>query len=121
MLSYQHFCLAELAFFIAGSTDANDAVNISLHVSDPGGKDGDSKAIQTFHPKFTYPIFGEEERIFGYTGLKINLRFHASTMLPSLQIIYQKRFKPVGDTEPTDLKAAFESFLPKGRDPKQRF
>ena len=61
----------------------------------------------------SYSIFGDEERIFGYQGLKINLRYNACDMRPGLQITYNKRFKSVGETEPTDLKAILESYLPK--------
>ncbi|KAH6668912.1 acyl-CoA N-acyltransferase [Halenospora varia] len=87
------------------SADSSEAVNISLVV--PG------KPLATFHPKFTYSIFGEEERIFGYQGLKINLKYHASDMRPVLQITYNKKFKAIGETEPTDLKPILEDFLPK--------
>ncbi|KAH8594859.1 acyl-CoA N-acyltransferase [Bisporella sp. PMI_857] len=95
------------------STDSNTAVNISL--VQPSAEAGVSTvtALHTFNPKWTYPIFGEEERIFGYNGLKINLKFNSSDMRPGLQITYTKKFKAVGDTEPTDLKAALEEFLPK--------
>lgn len=95
--------------FFLGVVNSNDAFHISLVNSE--------KTLSTFHPKFTYPIFGEEESIFGYQNLKVHLRFHSSDMRPSLQITYNKKFKPVGDIEPTDVKAALEDFLPKSRYP----
>jgi len=61
----------------------------------------------------SHALFGDDERIFGYQGLKLNLKFNACDMRPGLQILYSKKFKPVGDTEATDLKAVFEDFLPK--------
>jgi histone acetyltransferase 1 len=97
---------------IIGSSNSNDAVHISLVAPGEGG----TKAIHTFNPKFTYPIFGDEERIFGYQGLKINLRYNACDMRPGLQISYTKKFKTVGETSPTDLKAVLEPFLPKSKD-----
>ncbi|RDL37380.1 Acyl-CoA N-acyltransferases (Nat) [Venustampulla echinocandica] len=87
------------------STDSNEAVHVSLVT--PG------QTLHTFHPKFTYPIFGDEERIFGYQGLKINIKYHVCDMRPVVQITYNRKFKPVGETEPTDLKAILEDFLPK--------
>jgi histone acetyltransferase 1 len=93
----------------AGSVDSNKAVNISLVTPGVGGL----KTLHTFNPKFTYPIFGDEERIFGYQGLKINLRYNACDMRPGLQITYNKKFKTVGETSATDLKAILEGFLPK--------
>jgi len=92
-----------------GSVKANEALSISLVVADSGG----SKTLSSFHPKFTYPIFGDEESIFGYQGLKIQLRYHACDMRPGLQITYDKKFKPVGETSATDIKVVLEDFLPK--------
>ncbi|OBT50701.1 hypothetical protein VE04_08537, partial [Pseudogymnoascus sp. 24MN13] len=90
------------------STQSNDALHISLVRPENGA----SKTINTFHPKFTYPIFGEEESIFGYQNLKIHLRYNASDMRPGVLITYSKRFKAVGDVEPTDLKELLSDFLP---------
>jgi hypothetical protein len=90
-----------------GATNSNDAVHISLV--------NPEKTLSTFHPKFTYPIFGDEESIFGYQGLKIQLRYNSSDMRPVLQTTYNKKYKAAGDVEPTDLKAALEEFLPKSR------
>lgn len=93
-----------------GSTDSTAAVTISLVT--PG--DGTHKNLASFHPKFTYPIFGDEESIFGYKGLKIHLKYHASDMRPNLQVTYNKKYKAVGDVAPTDIKAVLEDFLPAG-------
>lgn len=41
----------------------------------PGsGDDDDEDDIIEFNPEFTYPIFGEQEQIFGYKDLMINVR-----------------------------------------------
>lgn len=60
------------------------------------------KLVSSFHPSFTYPIFGEEEKIFGYKDLKIGLRFRANDMRPHLQTSYGSKFKPIGSTEAMD-------------------
>ncbi|QSZ31397.1 hypothetical protein DSL72_000962 [Monilinia vaccinii-corymbosi] len=91
------------------SADSNDAIRISLVTPSVGG----TTSIHTFNPKFTYSIFGDEESIFGYQGLRINLKYNACDMRPGLQITYGKKFKAVGDIEPTDLKARLEPFLPR--------
>ena len=36
-------------------------------------KVADEQNILDFHPEFTYPIFGQEERIFGYKDLVIKV------------------------------------------------
>jgi histone acetyltransferase 1 len=33
----------------------------------------DMQVVAPFHPTFTYPIFGEHEKIFGYKGLDIQV------------------------------------------------
>lgn len=68
-----------------------------------------------FHPRLTYSIFGDEERIFGYQGLKIDLKYRAADMCPNIQVSYKKKFKSVGDTAPTDVKAILEEYLPPGK------
>jgi len=72
------------------------------------------KTIASFHPKFTYPIFGEEEQIFGYKNLKINLKFNANDMRPNLNVSYKQKFQAVGDVEATDINAILAEFLPQG-------
>lgn len=97
---------------LTGSANSNDAIQISLVNPAPDGV----KQLHAFHPKMTYSIF-DEESIFGYQGLKINLRYNASDMRPGLQITYNKRFKAVGETAPTDIKAILEEYLPKSELP----
>ncbi|KAH7360105.1 acyl-CoA N-acyltransferase [Rhexocercosporidium sp. MPI-PUGE-AT-0058] len=91
------------------STESNDALHISMVVPDVGA----TQTLYTFNPKMTYSIFGDDERIFGYKGLKINLRYNASDMRPNLQVLYSRKFTAVGETEATDVKGLLEPFLPK--------
>lgn len=75
------------------------------------------RLVGTFHPKFTYPIFGDEEKIFGYRDLKMNLRFRANDMRPHLETSYSKKLSPpAGVEEPTDINAVLQegNHLPKG-------
>lgn len=102
--------MAEEALNDDWSSDANEALNISLVTP---ASAGGAKPLFSFNPKMTYAIFGEKESIFGYKKLKINLKFNASDMRPSLQILYSKKFKPVGETEPADLNGLLEEYLPK--------
>ncbi|KAK5663990.1 hypothetical protein OQA88_203 [Cercophora sp. LCS_1] len=73
---------------------------------------GEVKPINTFKPKFAYSIFGDDEQIFGYQGLTVNLAFNASDMRPNLQVKYQKKFPPAPDVEATDVEGALQDFLP---------
>ncbi|KAG4422659.1 hypothetical protein IFR04_004280 [Cadophora malorum] len=91
------------------STEANEALLISLVVPDANAP----RSLYSFHPQMTYSIFGDDERIFGYKGLKVNLQYNASDMRPNLQVSFSKKFAAVGDTEATDVKGVLEPFLPK--------
>ncbi|KAL2114141.1 hypothetical protein VUR80DRAFT_447 [Thermomyces stellatus] len=90
------------------STNANEALQISLKRP---SKDG-PKSYKSFHPRFTYPIFGDEEQIFGYKDLSIDLRYRANDMRPFVKIHYSKKFNAIGDTEPTDIEGILKEFLP---------
>ena len=94
-----------------GSSNANEALTVSLVTP----VNGQLKTLSSFHPKFTYPIFGEQEQIFGYQNLKISLRYNASDMRPHLSTTYGKKFKAIGDTEPADIDEMMKDFLPEGR------
>lgn len=105
-------CNLLILIYRTGLQDANDAFNISLVSPSKSGL----KTIATFQPKFTFSIFGEEEKIFGYKDLKIQLRYRANDMRPHLRHTYSKKFKPIGEHEPADVVEILESggHLPKG-------
>ncbi|KAK2810792.1 hypothetical protein FQN50_002615 [Emmonsiellopsis sp. PD_5] len=88
--------------------NANDAVQISI--VQPGADK--LEKISTFQPEFTYPIFGEEETIFGYQDLSIRLRFAAHNLRSNAQISYDKKFKTVADVAPVDLLKTLRPWLP---------
>jgi hypothetical protein len=94
----------------AGSADANEAVEVSLVAPSTAG----TQTLAKFHPKFTYPIFGEQEQIFGYKKLRISLAYNANDMRPNLAVSYGEKFKAVGETEATDIEAILHEFLPEG-------
>ncbi|KAL9003811.1 MAG: hypothetical protein Q9188_003331 [Gyalolechia gomerana] len=90
------------------STNANEAVNISFIQAGQTSP----VTLSTFHPRFTYPIFGEEECIFGYQGLKVNIRFAAHNLLPNASISYDKQFKAVDDTQALDIQQTLREWMP---------
>ncbi|KAI0834825.1 putative histone acetyltransferase type b catalytic subunit [Hypoxylon sp. FL0890] len=90
------------------TVDANEAVSISLVRPTPSS----IETIATFQPKFTYPIFGQEEQIFGYKNLTIAFQFDARDMRPNLNVRFSKKFKKVGDIEATPIETIMEEFLP---------
>ncbi|KAI0476974.1 histone acetyltransferase type B catalytic subunit [Xylaria cf. heliscus] len=90
------------------TANANEALTISLV------KPSDSaiEKITSFNPRFTYPIFGEDERIFGYKGLRVNLQYDARNLRPHLSISSSKKFNSVGEVEAVDVREVLKEFLP---------
>lgn len=78
---------------------ANEALNVSI--AEP------TKAI-TFKPKFTYPIFGDSEQIFGYKDLRIDLVFDCESLKPLLTYKYSEKLSK--DIKP--IEETFSKFLP---------
>lgn len=87
------------------STNSNDCFDINL-------VRGDGTEHASFSPAFTYPVYGEEEAVFGYQGLAINLTFAAHDMRPRLKVKYNKKFPAMGEIKATDLEAPLRDFLP---------
>lgn len=94
-----------------GSSESNQAVEISIVQA---GQES-PKTLSTFHPRFTYPIFGDQESIFGYQGLRIGIRFAAHDLRSNVQITYDKRFEDVGDTKATDIEVTLKDWIPSSK------
>ena len=80
--------------------DANTALAISLVTVD---------SSKEFHPEFTYPVFGEDQVIFGYKDLKIKLYYCASTLSAYLGISYQSLITHV---QPQDVVKMITAIVP---------
>jgi hypothetical protein len=91
-----------------GSLDANEVVKIAI--VQPGT--GSPTELFEFPPKFTYPLFDDKERIFGYKELIVKLRFAAHDLYPHVAISFDDEFKQVGDTKATDILGILKAFLP---------
>ncbi|PVV05186.1 hypothetical protein BB560_000298 [Smittium megazygosporum] len=65
--------------------------------------DPDADIIE-FHPSFTYPIYGELERIFGYKNLGININYAAGSLKTFLQIKYKRKIDEVNGIADVALK-----------------
>ncbi|ORX36274.1 histone acetyltransferase type B catalytic subunit [Kockovaella imperatae] len=94
--------------------DSNDALSLSL-IRAPEDKEalhGDErKTVAPFHPAFTYPIYGEQEKIFGYKGLEIRLSFASGSLKQMLDISYDSKL----DSEATpadDVEGKLYQFIP---------
>ncbi|KAI7282860.1 histone acetyltransferase type B catalytic subunit, partial [Hortaea werneckii] len=89
------------------STNSNECMTIAL--IDPVTQ---QPVTEPFQPEFTYPIFGDEEAIFGYQDLSIHLTFAAHDLRPHIDIKNSKKFDGIGEVQPTDIKEALIDFVP---------
>ncbi|KAJ2397266.1 histone acetyltransferase 1 [Coemansia sp. RSA 2559] len=67
--------------------------------------EGDGADVIQFHPMFTYQMYGQQERVFGYKGLRINLHYAAGSLATLLDIAYTKRIDQMETSLPVVLKA----------------
>ncbi|KAK8110780.1 acyl-CoA N-acyltransferase [Apiospora kogelbergensis] len=89
------------------TSDANEAFSISLVTPTDSGL----QKLDSFNPRHTYAVF-DNEQIFGYKGLKVNLTYNATDMRPHLDVSCIKKFKTVGDAEAVDVVELMKEFLP---------
>ncbi|KAF9975599.1 histone acetyltransferase 1 [Actinomortierella ambigua] len=88
---------------------SNEAVNIRLVKASAGGEDEEEgEDILEFNPVFTYPIFGENEQIFGYKNLSINLEYASGSLASCFSMSYDDK-KPTADK----IYATMKDWLPK--------
>ncbi|KAI0971837.1 histone acetyltransferase type B catalytic subunit [Xylaria arbuscula] len=90
------------------TADANEALTISLVRPSASS----IEKVSSFNPKFTYSVFGEDENIFGYKGLKIRLQYDARNLRPHLSISSSKKFNSVGEVEAVDVREVLKEYLP---------
>lgn len=89
------------------SVDANEALSLSLH-SPSSGK----QLFATFHPKYTYAIFGDSETIFGYRGLNVRLAYAVDDMAPCVDVTWTAQKEPVGGVVAEDVIETLKGYLP---------
>jgi histone acetyltransferase 1 len=74
-------------------------------------EDEELQTIEPFHPSFTYPIFGDQEKIYGYEGLSINLKFASGSLRQHLDITFDQKIDSV-DTPAEDIEGKLYQFIP---------
>ncbi|KAK9469640.1 acyl-CoA N-acyltransferase [Lipomyces arxii] len=69
------------------TADSNEVFEVSL-VKGDGATVG-----HAFNPKFTYPIFGEAEAIYGFKELEIELKLGSASLIPFLKVTYSAKLE----------------------------
>ncbi|KAI5862318.1 acyl-CoA N-acyltransferase [Durotheca rogersii] len=90
------------------TVNANNALSLSLVRPTATAID----KVASFHPEFTYAVFGQDESIFGYKGLRIELQYDARDLRPNLSVSSARKFTAVGDVEAVDIRETLREFLP---------
>ncbi|KAJ8482138.1 hypothetical protein ONZ51_g5563 [Trametes cubensis] len=95
------------------TTDANEALSLSL-VRAPDDKASlwAREVYEGFHPTFTYPIFGEEEKIYGYKELSIDLKFASGSLVQYLNVRYAEKLPSSSTVD--DVEGTISKFIPPG-------
>ncbi|PPQ67652.1 hypothetical protein CVT25_012680 [Psilocybe cyanescens] len=101
------------------TTDANDALVLSL-VRSPKDKEvlAEDETYEEFHPTFTYPIYGEDEKIYGYKDLIIDasplfkLKFTSGSLEQCLNVTYAEKLSSTSTVD--DVEATLSGFIPPG-------
>ncbi|BGP54026.1 hypothetical protein JCM8202_003025 [Rhodotorula sphaerocarpa] len=68
--------------------------------------------VEPFSPLFVYPIYGEEETIFGYKGLDIDYRFASGSLAQYLGITYDDKFPDTATVKADDPEKILYDFIP---------
>ncbi|KZS98869.1 histone acetyltransferase type B [Sistotremastrum niveocremeum HHB9708] len=72
--------------------------------------EGEESELEIFNPSFTYPIFGNEEKIYGYKGLSIQLHFASGSLAQYLNVSYKSKIKARAAID--DVEGTLYKFIP---------
>ncbi|KAJ7702203.1 histone acetyltransferase type B catalytic subunit [Mycena rosella] len=93
------------------TSDANEALTLSLvRATEDEQALGDDESFAEFHPSFTYPIFGEDEKIYGYNDLVIDLRFASGSLVQFLDIKHSQKLASSSTVD--DVAGTLTGFMP---------
>ncbi|KAI9499197.1 acyl-CoA N-acyltransferase [Zychaea mexicana] len=109
--------IAHLAPWICKTTEC---MKLSLVQPQIDYQDSEPTTDTTFEPTFTYPIFGEQEVVFGYKGLSIKISYTSGSLRIYPRINYEQKYQPSSSSsasaEPEgadDVSNMLLDFLPK--------
>nr|GAT53690.1 histone acetyltransferase type B catalytic subunit [Mycena chlorophos] len=88
--------------------DSNQALTLSLVRAQ---EDAQAEESKPFHPRFTYPIYGDDEKIYGYEGLVIDLKLASGSLVPFVNVKYTKKLDSSATVD--DVEGTLAKFIPK--------
>ncbi|KJA15956.1 hypothetical protein HYPSUDRAFT_47916 [Hypholoma sublateritium FD-334 SS-4] len=95
------------------TSDSNDSLLLSL-VRSQNDKEAlaEEETYEEFNPSFTYPIYGEDEKIYGYRDLVIDLRFASGSLEQYLSVQYSEKLPSTSTVD--DVEDILSRFIPPG-------
>ncbi|KAG2348428.1 histone acetyltransferase type B catalytic subunit [Suillus weaverae] len=97
------------------TADANEALTLSLVRAEEDKQVlGGEETYEEFHPTFTYPIYGEDEKIYGYQDLVIDLRFTSGSLVQYLSVRYAQKLD--ASTTVDNVEGILKEFIPSDYD-----
>ncbi|RXW24202.1 hypothetical protein EST38_g1683 [Candolleomyces aberdarensis] len=92
------------------TANSNDALTLSM-VRAKEDKEvlAEDESYQNFHPAFTYPIYGEDETIYGYKDLAIDLRYASGSLAHYLSVSYAEK---LAASTTDDAQATLSEYIP---------
>ncbi|OBZ83912.1 Histone acetyltransferase type B catalytic subunit [Choanephora cucurbitarum] len=108
-----HPAATKVVDFADWACNTNDAIEISLVTPQRGDVDSPEPVCSTsFHPEFTYPIFGDHETAFGYKDLAIRIRYTSGSLRPYLTIDYSDKYTPSTVATADNISKTLSDYLP---------
>jgi histone acetyltransferase 1 len=93
------------------TADANEALTLSLVRAEEDKQVlGGEETYEEFHPTFTYPIYGEDEKIYGYQDLVIDVRFASGSLAQYLSVRYAQKLD--ASTTVDNVEGILKEFIP---------
>ncbi|KAK0474226.1 acyl-CoA N-acyltransferase [Armillaria novae-zelandiae] len=93
------------------TTDSTEALKLSMVRADADKEMlGDDESYDEFHPTFTYPIFGDDEVIYGYKDLTIDMRFASGSLVQFLSVKYAEKLGASSTVD--DVEGTLKDFIP---------
>ncbi|KAF7796919.1 hypothetical protein EIP86_008104 [Pleurotus ostreatoroseus] len=97
------------------TADANEALTLSL-VRAQEDKEvlTSEEEYEGFHPSFTYPIYGEDEKLYGYKDLVIDLKFASGSLTTYLGVSHSAQLPTAAAETIDDVEGLLSEFVPPG-------
>ncbi|KAJ3568423.1 hypothetical protein NP233_g5719 [Leucocoprinus birnbaumii] len=95
------------------TADSNEALTLSLVRSKADQEAlGEDESYEEFHPTFTYPIYGDDEKIYGYKDLLIDLRLASGSLTQYLNVQYSEKLPSSSTVD--DVEGTLAKYIPEG-------